>query len=145
MHYVVFIYYFCMLCVFFILFACKDDIDKAKRKLKLVEETSDLQTEAEEEPNFKRKRNNRYISTSDEDDGHITPPPIKKKILNKTAAAAYYRDTRQAQPNITRDSREAPSTPESLQDTVVSLLTHIKAQNDIIISILREKHTRFWI
>lgn len=77
MHYVVFIYYFCMLCVFFILFACKDDIDKAKRKLKLVEETSDLQTEAEEEPNFKRKRNNRYISTSDEDDGHITPPPIK--------------------------------------------------------------------
>ncbi|XP_061718107.1 uncharacterized protein LOC133525750 isoform X1 [Cydia pomonella] len=207
MHYVVFIYYFCMLCVFFILFACKDDIDKAKRKLKLVEETSDLQTEAEEEPNFKRKRNNRYISTSDEDDGHITPPPIKKKILNKTAAAAYYRDTRQAQPNITRVSREAPSTPEKtlsllnvvdglpvltnsvlqdltedgegrltpvsrirspwsrkeqppnlgsdvpatpscgqglkgLQDTVVSLLTHIKAQNDIIISILREKHTR---
>ncbi|XP_061710095.1 uncharacterized protein LOC133519912 isoform X2 [Cydia pomonella] len=181
-----------------------DDIDKAKRKLKLVEETSDLQTEAEEEPNFKRKRNNRYISTSDEDDGHIRPPPIKKKFFNKTAAAAYYRDTRQAQPNITQDS---PSTPEKtlsllnvvdglpvltnsvlqdltedgegrltpvsrirspwsrnqqlpnlgsdvpatpscgqglkgLQDTVVSLLAHIKAQNDIIISILREKHTR---
>ncbi|XP_061718108.1 uncharacterized protein LOC133525750 isoform X2 [Cydia pomonella] len=186
MHYVVFIYYFCMLCVFFILFACKDDIDKAKRKLKLVEETSDLQTEAEEEPNFKRKRNNRYISTSDEDDGHITPPPIKKKILNKTAAAAYYRETlsllnvvdglpvltnsvlqdltedgegrltpvsrirspwsrKEQPPNLGSDVPATPSCGQGLkglQDTVVSLLTHIKAQNDIIISILREKHTR---
>ncbi|CAH2096793.1 unnamed protein product [Euphydryas editha] len=62
-----------------------DDIEKAKRKLKLVEDTSDLQTEAEAEPSFKRNRTKRYISTSDEDnDNHIRPPPLKKILYQIT-------------------------------------------------------------
>lgn len=76
---------------FFISFACKDDIEKAKKKLKLVEDTSDLQTEAEAEPTLKRNRksNKRYISSSDEEfDNHIRPPPLNKKTLNNLH---YYR------------------------------------------------------
>jgi hypothetical protein len=71
-------------CIFFISFACEDDIEKAKKKLKLVEDTSDLQTEAEAEPSLKRKRPKRYVSSSDDDnDNHIRPPPLKKKTFNK--------------------------------------------------------------
>ncbi|XP_047986901.1 uncharacterized protein LOC125238336 [Leguminivora glycinivorella] len=106
MHYVVLIYYFCMLCVFFYLHVPKDDLEKAKKKLKLVEDTSDIQTEAETEPSLKRKRQKRYISSSSDEDKHIRPPPLKKKLQPLQAAdnEGDYGDSRQAQPNIAQET-----------------------------------------
>lgn len=74
--------------------ACSvDELDKAKKKLKLVEVTSDIQTEEENDITklpSKRKttKTNRLISSSDDDDddcGFPRPPPLKKHITKCTS------------------------------------------------------------
>lgn len=70
--------------------ACSiDELDKAKKKLKLAEVTSDIQTEEENDinkPKRKTKKTSRYISSSDDDDGNgcefPRPPPLKKHVSN---------------------------------------------------------------
>lgn len=67
------------------MFLCLDDIEKAKKKLKLAEETSDIQTQSEAEPEkpVKRKqiRNKRYNSSDEEENERFeSPPPLKKKL-----------------------------------------------------------------
>ncbi|KAL4719591.1 hypothetical protein ACJJTC_019270, partial [Scirpophaga incertulas] len=69
-----------------------DELDKAKKKLKLVEFTSDIQTEDEIENNNNKpskrkiKKNYRYVSSSDEDDDNdynlSRPPQLKKPVIS---------------------------------------------------------------
>lgn len=75
-----------------VFYACSiDELDKAKKKLKLVEDTSDIQTEEEnyisKPPKRKTKKTSRYISSSDDNDDEKgcefpRPPPLKKHLSN---------------------------------------------------------------
>jgi hypothetical protein len=75
--------------IVFVLACLLDQLDKAKKKLKLVEITSDIQTEEETDTNKackrKIKKNNRYISSSEDDDenGLPRPPPLKKFLSSR--------------------------------------------------------------
>ncbi|KAL4718597.1 hypothetical protein ACJJTC_012099 [Scirpophaga incertulas] len=71
-----------------------NELDKAKKKLKLVEFTSDIQTEDEIENNNNKpskrniKKNYRYVSSSDEDDDNdynlSRPPQLKKPVISSS-------------------------------------------------------------
>lgn len=63
-----------------------DDIEKAKRKLKLSEVISDVQTDAEteaERPKRRAVRTKRYIASDDDDN----PPPLKKHFAKRKCNA----------------------------------------------------------
>lgn len=65
-----------------------DDLEKAKKKLKLSEVTSDVQTDTENEavrPKRRAVRTNRYISSDDDDN----PPPLKKHFAKRKCNANY--------------------------------------------------------
>lgn len=63
-----------------------DNLDKAREKCKLSEETSDLQTDDLEIYTRKRKRivPRKFLSTDEEesDEIHVRPPKLNKKFLN---------------------------------------------------------------
>lgn len=65
-------------------FHLTDNIDIAKRKLKLAEVTSDLQTEEEDEkPKRKAARTTRFDSSDENDEfNHLRPPPLKKQFVD---------------------------------------------------------------
>lgn len=61
-----------------------DDLQKARQKCKLSEDTSDLQTDNQEVETFKRKRiaPRRFISSDEEESvDNLRPPQLKKKYL----------------------------------------------------------------
>lgn len=66
-----------------------DDLEKAKNKLKVAENTSDVQTDLEEKSCSQKRQiriPRKLWSSEDENDDddiskHCAPPPIKKKTL----------------------------------------------------------------
>lgn len=63
-----------------------DDLDKARQKCKLSEETSDLQTDDQNIDIRKRKRivPRKFLSTDEEEESdeiHVRPPKLNKKFL----------------------------------------------------------------
>ncbi|XP_044755744.1 uncharacterized protein LOC123314489 [Coccinella septempunctata] len=105
-----------------------DDYDKAEKKLKLLEETSDIFSESEEETTRKRKRvAKRIIYESDESDDTLPRPPkvtVKAKSIASTSALVQGGCSYPSPRNSTPYLSQSPSSHQGQSEIITSKVNY---------------------